>query len=237
MGYGYYGFFYDSTYILVLIGVVITLFASARVNSTFRRFSNVAARCGMSGAEVARQILHSQGLYDVSVEHISGELTDHFDPRSKRVRLSDAVYASRSLAAISVAAHECGHACQHDEEYFPLKLRSAIVPVANFGSKLGLPIIIAGVIFSYFQPLITLGIVLFSFGVFFQLVTLPVEFDASRRALAILGDLGLVETQEMSGAKKVLSAAAMTYVASAAAAILQLLRLILLFGGRRRDRD
>lgn len=237
MGYGYYGFFYDSTYILVLIGVVITLFASARVNSTFRRFSNVAARCGMSGAEVARQILHSQGLYDVSVEHISGELTDHFDPRSKRVRLSDAVYASRSLAAISVAAHECGHACQHDEEYFPLKLRSAIVPVANFGSKLGLPIIIAGVIFSYFQPLITLGIVLFSFGVFFQLVTLPVEFDASRRALAILGDLGLVETQEMSGAKKVLSAAAMTYVASAAAAILQLLRLILLFGGRRRDSD
>lgn len=237
MGYGYYGFFYDSTYILVLIGVVITLFASARVNSTFRRFSNVAAQCGMSGAEVARQILHSQGLYDVSVEHISGELTDHFDPRSKRVRLSDAVYASRSLAAISVAAHECGHACQHDEEYFPLKLRSAIVPVANFGSKLGLPIIIAGVILSYFQPLITLGIILFSFGVFFQLVTLPVEFDASRRALAILGDLGLVETQEMSGAKKVLSAAAMTYVASAAAAILQLLRLILLFGGRRRDRD
>ena len=191
----------------------------------------------MTGAEAASQILRGAGIYDVMVQHVSGELTDHFDPRSKVLRLSDSVYGSSSVAAIGVAAHECGHAMQHNEEYFPLKLRSAIVPVANFGSKAGIPIIIAGVIFSYFQPLITIGILLFSLSVAFQLVTLPVEFDASRRALATLKTSGMLGEQELEGSRKVLSAAALTYVAAAASSILQLLRLILLFGGGRRNRD
>jgi len=237
---GYYNYYYpyfDSTYILVLIGAILSIWASTRVKSTYSKYAQVVSRSGITGAEAASRILRAAGIYDVSVQHISGALTDHFDPRSKVLRLSDSVYGSASVAAIGVAAHECGHAMQHNEDYFPLKLRGAIVPVANFGSKAGIPIIIAGVVFSYFQPLITVGILLFSLGVAFQLVTLPVEFDASRRALAVLESSGMLQEQELDCSKKVLRAAALTYVAAAAASILQLLRLILLFGGGRRRRD
>ena len=228
MGYYNYYPYFDSTYILVLIGAILSIWASARVKSTYSKYARVVSRSGITGAEAASRILRGAGIYDVSVQHVSGNLTDHFDPRSRLLRLSDSVYGSSSVAAIGVAAHECGHAMQHNEDYFPLKLRSAIVPVANFGSKAGIPIILAGVVFSYFQPLITVGILLFSLGVAFQLVTLPVEFDASRRALAVLESSGMLQEQELGYSKKVLNAAALTYVAAAAASILQLLRLILL---------
>ena len=234
-GYGM-GYGFDWTYILVIIGIVITMWASASVKNTYKRYAKVAAACGLTGAEVARQILDSKGIYDVKVEHISGDLTDHYNPATKVLNLSDSVYGSRSIAALGVAAHECGHAMQHDESYFPLKLRSSIVPFANFGSKVGVPCIFVGVIFSFLQPLITLGVILFSFGVIFQLVTLPVEFDASARALETLKEMGLLTGDELGGSRAVLKSAALTYVASAAAAILSLVRLILLFGGgRRRD--
>ena len=227
-GYGYGG---GWTYILVIIGIIITTAASSHVKSTFKKYAKYAASCGYTGAEVAAAILKRNGLYDVKVGRVSGSLTDHYDPSGKVVNLSDSVYGERSVAALGVAAHECGHALQHDEGYFPLTLRSRLVPLANIGSKAGLPIIIIGVILSWFQPLITLGVILFSFGVIFQLVTLPVEFDASKRALACLEEMGLVKDNELSGSKKVLKAAAETYVASAAAAILSLLRLIMIYGG------
>ena len=231
-----YGYGLDWTYILVIIGAMLSLWASSKVKTTFNKYAKVAASCGITGAEVARAILRKEGLYDVEVGHIAGDLTDHYNPATKKLNLSDPVYNSPSLAAIGVAAHECGHAIQHGEGYFPLKFRSAFVPVANIGSKVGIPCIIVGVIFSFLQPLIVLGVVLFSFGVIFQLITLPVEFDASRRALAVIEEMGLVSHDELQGSRKVLSAAAMTYVASAASAILSLLRLIILFGGgRRRD--
>lgn len=238
MGYmnGYYGYGLDWTYILVIIGALITMMASAGVKNTFKKYARVASSCGYTGADVARMILKENGLYDVSVEHIPGNLSDHYNPATKRVNLSDSVYSSTSVAALGVAAHECGHAIQHGEEYFPLKLRSAFVPVANIGSKLGMPIIILGMIMSWFQPLITLGVIMFSFGVAFQVITLPVEFDASRRALQNLESMGLVSGTELAGSQKVLKAAAMTYVASAAAAILTLLRLIIRFGGGNRRR-
>lgn len=234
MYYGY-GMFYDPTYVLVIIGVVLCLLASARVNSTFQRYSHVRSMSGMTGKEAAERILRISGIYDVRVEHISGNLTDHYDPSAKVLRLSDATYNSTSVAAIGVAAHECGHAVQHQKNYTPLILRGKLVPVANFGAKICWPMIIAGIIFGYFQPLVTLGIALFSLSVLFQLVTLPVEFNASSRALKILESNHLLDYDETGKARKVLSAAALTYVASAASAILQLLRLILIFGGRNRD--
>lgn len=233
---GYYGYGYDATYILVIIGLVITLMASASVKNTFKRYSKYAASCNLTGADVARAILKENGLYDVRVEHVSGSLTDHYNPATKVVNLSDSVYASNSIAAISVAAHECGHAVQHGEDYVPLKIRSSIVPVANWGSKLGVPMIFLGVILSWFQPLITLGVLLFSFSVLFQLVTLPVEFDASRRALVNLDQMGIVQNDELKASKAVLKSAAMTYVAAAAASILSLLRLIILYGGGGKKR-
>lgn len=234
MGYGY-GF--DWTYILVIIGALISIIASSNVKSTFKKYSRYRTKSGLTGAETARKILDSAGVYDVTVEPIKGSLTDHYDPRSKVLRLSDDVYASDSIAAVAVAAHECGHAIQHDEGYEPMKIRSMIVPVANFGSKFGIYIIIAGVVISFLEPLITLGIVLFSFGMIFQIVTLPVEFDASNRALERLKESEMLVGDENKGAAKVLKAAALTYVASAAASILSLLRLILLFGGRSRRND
>jgi len=238
MGYGYYYYGMDWTYILVVIGAVICLIASSSVKSTYKKYSRMLASSNMTGKDVAQAILHAEGMYDVTVRHVNGELTDHFDPRSKTVNLSDIVYDSSSVAAIGVAAHECGHAMQHNEDYFPLRLRSALVPVANFGSKLGIPIILVGAIFSAVNFLIPVGVILFSAGVAFQLVTLPVEFDASRRALETIERMGIVRAgAELDGAKKVLKSAAMTYVASAAAAILTLLRLIILFGGRGRRRD
>lgn len=231
----YYGWF-DPTYFLVIIGAVICMIASARVNSTYNKYSRYRSMSGMTGAQAAERILHSAGIYDVTVRHVSGRLTDHYDPRNKTLNLSDSVYGSASVAAVGVAAHECGHAIQHQKNYAPLTIRSAIVPVANFGSMLSWPLIILGLIFGSGSFLVNLGILFFSFAVLFQLVTLPVEFNASRRAVTILGETGILGQEELGYTKKVLSAAALTYVASAAAAILQLLRLILLFGGRN-NRD
>lgn len=234
-GYGYYGF--DWTYILVLIGAVASLMASAKVNATFSRFARVRSKTGLTGAQAAREILNQNGLEYVAIEHVPGKLSDHYDPSSQVLRLSDSTYGSTSVAAIGVAAHECGHAIQHKEEYGPLKLRSAIVPAANIGSRMGFPIILLGVILAYNSFLIQLGIWVFSLAVLFQIVTLPVEFDASRRALLLVEDYGILDHQEEQQVKKVLSAAAMTYVAAAAASVLQILRLIILFGGGGRRRD
>lgn len=230
-----FGFYWDPTYFLVLIGVVLTLIASGKVKTTYAKYAKVRSASGMTGAQAAERILGAAGIYGVRVERVSGNLTDHYDPRSKVLRLSDTVYGSTSVAAIGVAAHECGHAIQDQKDYTPLRLRGSIVPVANIGSMLSWPIIIVGVLLSFNQTLITVGIVLFSAAVVFQLVTLPVEFDASRRAVALLEQTGILYGDEIKGTKKVLSAAALTYVASAAAAILQLLRLVILFGGRSRD--
>lgn len=229
-------FFYDWTYILVLIGAVICMIASANVKSTYSRFSTTRSMTNMTGAQVAERLLRSAGLHDVKVGQVRGELSDHYNPATKVVNLSDSVYGSTSVAAIGVAAHECGHAIQHAKGYFPLNLRTWFVPVANFGSKLAWPLIFIGLFINSqsSQLIIDIGILLFSFAVIFQLITLPVEFNASSRALALLEEQGILSQQELPYTKKVLSAAALTYVASAAAAILQLLRIIMLFGGRRR---
>lgn len=232
--YGY-GMYMDWTYILVLIGAILSIGASSKVKSTFGKYAKVRSMSGMTGAQAARRILDNNGLQHVGVEHISGTLSDHYDPRSQMVRLSDSTYGASSVAAIGVAAHECGHAMQHKEDYAPLKIRTAIVPAANLGSKLGMPIIILGVLLSYNYVLIQVGIWVFSLAVLFQVVTLPVEFNASSRALKMLESYGILGREEVGGSRKVLSAAAMTYVAAAAASILQLLRLILLFGRRSND--
>lgn len=233
----YYGFYFDPTYILVIIGALICLAASARVKGTFRKYDRVRSMSGMTGAQAAERILRAAGIDDVSVQHVSGDLTDHYDPRNKVLRLSDSTYGSASVAAVGVAAHECGHAIQHQKSYAPLTIRGAIVPVANFGSAAAWPLIIIGMFINSHTGtlLIDIGIICFSLAVMFQLVTLPVEFNASRRAIHILGETGILDSQELKGTKKVLGAAALTYVAGAAAAILQLLRLLILFGGRDDD--
>lgn len=233
----YYGypFMFDPTYLLVIAGAVICLIASAKMRSTYAKYQRVRSLSGLTGAQAAERVLRNAGIYDVSIQRVSGNLTDHYDPRTKTLRLSDAVYNDTSVAAIGVAAHECGHAIQHNISYAPLKLRSVLVPVANIGANLAWPMIILGVIIGWMQPLITLGIIMFSLAVVFQLVTLPVEFDASRRAVKVLGETGILYGDEISHTKKVLTAAALTYVAGAASSILQLLRLILLFGNRNRD--
>lgn len=227
--------YYDATYILVLIGAVLSMWASARVNSTYNKYSRVRSYSGLTGAEAARKILNGAGIYDVRIEHISGNLTDHYDPRSRVLRLSDSVYGSPSVAAIGVAAHECGHAIQDDQAYAPLRIRNAFVPVANFGTKAAIPIILLGLFFGSSDTLIQIGLLCFACGTLFQLITLPVEFNASARAVNILGETHMLSEEELGHTRKVLSAAAMTYVAAAAASILSLLRLVLLFGGRRRD--
>ena len=232
--YGYYGYHFDPTYLLVLVGAVLCIWAQMRVKSTYSKYSRVRSRSGLTGAQAAQRILQMSGIYDVRIEHINGELTDHYDPSNKVLRLSDSVYGSYSIAAIGVAAHECGHAVQHDKGYAPLSIRSALVPAANIGSRAGIPIIILGAILGMNQLLIQIGIWVFALAVLFQVVTLPVEFNASGRALAMLGDYGMLEQDETRGCRKVLSAAALTYVAAAASAILQLFRLILLFGNNRR---
>lgn len=226
--------YYDATYILVLIGALLSMWASARVNSTYQKYARVRSFSGLTGSEAARRILNGAGIYDVRVEHISGNLTDHYDPRDRVLRLSDSVYGSTSVAAIGVAAHECGHAIQDDESYAPLKIRNAFVPVANFGTKAAMPIILLGLLFGSSYTLIQIGLLCFGLGTLFQLITLPVEFNASARAVRILGDTHMLTDEELGHTKKVLSAAAMTYVAAAAASILSLLRLVLLFGGNRR---
>lgn len=231
---GYYGAYFDPTYWLVIIGALLCIFAQMRISSTFNKYSKVRSRSGMTGAQAAQRILQLSGIYDVGIEHIGGNLTDHYDPSSKILRLSDATYSSSSVAAIGVAAHECGHALQHHNGYAPLKIRTALVPAANIGSKLGIPIILLGVILGMNQLFIQIGIWVFAIAVLFQIVTLPVEFNASGRALNMLASYGMMENDETRGCRKVLSAAALTYVAAAASSILQLLRLVLLFGNNRR---
>lgn len=229
----FFYYYYDPYYLLIIIGALISLAASAKVQSTFRKYNQVRSRTGLTGAEAARRLLQAQGIYDISIQRVSGNLTDHYDPKNKILRLSDSTYGSASVAAIGVAAHECGHAMQHAEGYAPLSFRTALVPVANFGSQFSIILIVAGLIFG--QVLVEVGILLFCAVVLFQLVTLPVEFNASRRALRLLGDNGILYDEEVGMTRKVLTAAALTYVASALMSILQLLRLVLLFGGRRRD--
>ena len=234
--YGYYGYgYYDPMYILIIISCVIALIAQVKVKSTYNRYAKVASSKGMTGAMVAEQLLRSQGIYDVSVQRISGSLTDNYNPRYKTLNLSDSVYNSTSVAAIGVAAHETGHAIQHAQGYGPLRLRTALIPFANIGSRLSWIFIIAGLIFGSTNVLVDIGILMFSLAVLFQLVTLPVEFNASSRALKLLESEGYLYGDENRQARKVLTAAAMTYVAAAATAILQLVRLIYLFGGRNRD--
>ena len=235
----YYPMYYriDPTYILVLIGVVLSLLASARVKSTFARYQRVRNSAGLTGREAAERVLHGAGIYDVRIEHVSGNLTDHYDPRNKVLRLSDSTYKSVSVAAVGVAAHECGHAIQHATNYAPIRWRGALVPVANFGSTIAWPLILIGLFITGESSslLINLGILAFSAAVLFQLVTRPVEFNASNRAIRILGSNGMMAQEEVGDVKKVLGAAALTYVASAATAILQLLRILILTGGRRDD--
>lgn len=231
-----YGFMpiFDPTFILVLIGMGLSMAASAYVNSTYRKYDQVKSQHHVTGTQAAQYILQSQNITDVGVQGIAGDLTDNYNAGTKMLSLSQATAQSTSVAAIGVAAHECGHAVQDAQHYFPLKLRAAIVPVANIGSTLAFPIILAGIFFSA-PKLITVGLIAFSLALVFQLVTLPVEFNASRRALAILSEGGLLTPEELPMARKVLIAAALTYVAAAISTFLQLLRLVLLFGNRNND--
>ena len=231
-GYGYYGF--DWTYVLLIIGMLLSLAASTRLKSTFSYYRRIRSASGLTGAETAERILRAAGITDVHVRAISGSLTDHYDPRTKRLALSQDVYGRTSVAAVCVAAHECGHAIQDNVGYAPLRLRSAFVPIANLGSKISLPLIILG-FFIGLTPFIEIGIWMFVLAVLFQIITLPVEFNASSRAVQLVDSLGILRGDEVDGTRKVLGAAALTYVAAAAASILQLARLIILFGGRRRN--
>ena len=235
----YYPMYYrmDPTYVLVLIGVVLSLLASARVKSTFAKYERIRNSAGLTGRDAAERILRGAGIYDVRIERVSGSLTDHYDPRNKVLRLSDSTYHSMSVSAVGVAAHECGHAIQHAVNYAPIRWRGALVPVANLGSNIAWPLIVIGLFITGESSslLINLGIIAFSFAVLFHLVTLPVEFNASNRAIQILGGNGMMSGEEVGAVKKVLGAAALTYVASAATAILQLLRILILTAGRRDD--
>lgn len=235
--YPMYRMYFDPTYFLVIIGMVFCLLASAKVKSTYAKYSYVKNLAGLTGREAAERVLRQAGIFDVRIERVSGHLTDHYDPRSKVLRLSDATYNSTSVAAVGVAAHECGHAIQHAANYAPLKFRGALVPAANFGATIAWPLIIFGLFIGGNSSalLINIGIIAFSLSVLFQLVTLPVEFNASGRAVRILGSTGMLNQDELGAAKKVLGAAALTYVAGAASAILQLLRILILTGGRRDD--
>lgn len=234
----YYGF--DMTYIiLVLPFVILSLWASSNVNSTFRKYSNQHSIRRITGAEAAQRVLSANGVSGVRIERVGGNLTDHFDPRTNVIRLSDAVYSSTSTAAIGVACHEAGHAVQYAQNYGPIKLRAAVIPATNVGSKLAMPLILLGVLFSVFAEasytLVYLGIACFSLSLVFQLITLPVEFNASHRAMRAITSAGILTDEEAKGARKTLTAAAMTYVAATAVALMQLLRLIMIFGGRRRN--
>ena len=236
----YYGF--DWTYfLLVLPCVIFSLWASSSVNSTFKRYSSVLSSRRITGAQAAQRVLSGNGVTNVRIERIAGNLTDHYDPRTNVIRLSDSVYNSTSVAAIGVACHEAGHAVQYAQNYAPIKLRAAIIPITNIGSKLAMPLILAGLLLtvlgSFSNTLVLLGIACFGFSVVFQLVTLPVEFNASRRAMDAIEQPGMLTEEEQRGAKKTLSAAAKTYVAATAVALAQLLRLVLLFGNRGRRRD
>ena len=237
MPYYYYGF--DWTYVyLVLPCLLLSLWASAHVNSTFKKYSAQHSRRGITGADAAARVLAANGVRGVRIEHISGDLNDHYDPRTNVIRLSDNVYGSTSTAAIGVACHEAGHAVQYAQGYAPIKLRAAVIPLTNFGSKLAMPLILIGLLFSSLGRLsnffIYLGIACFGLSLVFQLVTLPVEFNASRRALDAIAQTGILSEDEQVGARKTLTAAALTYVDATAAALAQLLRLLVLFGNRNR---
>lgn len=229
-------YFMDYWYIvLVLPAVIFTMIAQAMVNGTFNKYSKINSQRGLTGMEAARRILDANGLRHIRIEHISGNLSDHYDPKAGVIRLSDSVYASSSVAAIGVAAHEAGHAVQHGVGYLPIKIRSAIIPICNIGSSLAMPLILIGLFLS-FEPLAMLGVLFFGLAVVFQLVTLPVEFNASRRALRIIDDCGMLDNTELKGSKKVLRAAAMTYVAALAVSLANFLRLLFIVSGRsRRD--
>lgn len=234
----YYGF--DWTYIvLILPCLILSLWASASVKGTFRRFSTQYSQRGITGADAAMRVLRNNGVTDVRIERIAGDLTDHFDPKTNVIRLSDGVYGSTSTAAIGVACHEAGHAVQYAKHYAPIKLRAAIIPLTNFGSKMAMPLILLGVVLSFLGNfsvmLVYLGIACFALSLVFQLVTLPVEFNASRRAIRAIKEADILTSSEIRGAQKTLKAAAMTYLAATAVAFAQLLRLIILFGGRRRN--
>ena len=236
----YYGF--DWTYLVIVLPcLILAMWASARVNSTFKRYSKQISMRKITGADAAQRVLRANGVTGVRIERVSGNLTDHFDPKTNVIRLSDSVYDSCSTAAIGVACHEAGHAVQYAQDYFPIRLRAAIIPITNFGSKLAMPLILLGVLLSvlgnFSYTLVYLGIGCFALSLVFQLVTLPVEFNASRRALSTIEQSELLTQEEQRGARKTLSAAAMTYVAAVAVSAAQLLRLIMLFGGRGRRRD
>ena len=233
----YYGF--DMFYvILVLPCIIFSLWASARVNSTFKKYSVQYSRRRITGAEAAQRVLHANGVHDVRIERVGGNLTDHYDPKTNVIRLSDSVYNSTSTAAIGVACHEAGHAVQYAQEYAPIKLRAAIIPITNIGSKLAMPLILIGLLLTFLETasffFVYAGIACFGLSLVFQLVTLPVEFNASRRAMEAIANTDILTSEEQVGARKTLSAAAMTYVAATAVALAQLLRLLIIFGRRRR---
>ena len=240
MPYYYYGF--DWTYLVIVLPcLLLSMWASSSVKSTFNKYAKVNSIRRLTGAEAAQRVLSANGVRGVRIERVSGNLTDHYDPKTNVIRLSDSVYGSASVAAIGVAAHEAGHAVQYAQNYGPIKIRAAIIPITNIGSKLAMPLILAGVLLSFLglfsSTLIYLGILAFSLSIIFQLVTLPVEFNASRRAMEAIESAGLLTHEEQQGARKTLKAAAMTYVAATAVAVAQLVRLLILFGGRGRRRD
>lgn len=225
-------FYFDPTYVLLIPAIILSIWAQFKVQSSFNRYSRVYSRSGITGAQVAQKLLQANGIYDVGIERVGGSLTDHYHPTKKKLFLSETVYGESSIASICVAAHEVGHAIQHHEEYKPLSIRSMLVPAANLGNYASWILLIAGLILSI-EPLVQIGIILFTFVVLFQIVTLPVEFNASSRALKQVAYYGFLDNDELVGGKKVLSAAAWTYVAAAVMAILQLLRLLLIFGNNR----
>lgn len=240
MPYYYYGF--DWTYlVLVLPCLILSMWASSSVNSTFNKYAKVASSRHLTGAEAAQRVLFANGVRGVRIERVSGNLTDHYDPKTNVIRLSDSVHSSTSVAAIGVACHEAGHAVQYAQNYSPIKIRAAIIPLTNIGSKIAMPLILAGILFSFLgafsSALVYLGIAAFSLSLIFQLVTLPVEFNASRRAMEAIESSGLLTAEEQRGARKTLKAAAMTYVAATAVALAQLVRLLVIFGGRNRRRN
>ena len=238
MPYYYYGF--DWTYLVIVLPcLILSMLASSSVNSTFNKYAKVNSIRRLTGAEAAQRVLSANGVRGVRIERVSGNLTDHYDPKTNVIRLSDSVYGSTSVAAIGVAAHEAGHAVQYAQNYGPIKVRAAIIPITNLGSKLAMPLILLGIVLSFLGEMsyffVYLGIAAFGLSLVFQLITLPVEFNASRRAMNAIADSDILTREEQKGARKTLTAAAMTYVAATAVALAQLLRLLLIFGGRRRD--
>ena len=229
-----YLYYWDPTYVLVVFALILSIIASFGVKVTFSKYQKVKTSRGITGAEAAKRVLDMNGIYDVRIERVSGELTDHFDPKNKVIRLSDATYDDSSVASVGVAAHEAGHAVQYEKNYAPIKIRNSIVPIVNIGSRLSMPLFILGLIFGA-TGLSYIGVFLFSFALIFQLITLPVEFNASKRAIRILDESNILYEDEVGPAKKVLRAAALTYVAAVASTALQLLRLVLILNNRRDD--